>query len=60
MQCCESVTFWYGDPGSDPDPDLSSVADKMPTKKKCLSEVFLLITFEGTFTSVFKNKKSKK
>ncbi len=28
------------DPDSDPDPAFSSVADKMPTKNKCLSEDF--------------------
>ncbi len=66
-QCCGSVTFWYGsefavlinpDPESDPDLVFLSVADKMPTKKKF--QIFCLITFEGTFFSVFIDKKSKK
>jgi hypothetical protein len=45
LRCCGSVTYWYG---SDPDPRIlifSSVADKMPTKKKCFPQVFFAFTF---------------
>ncbi len=38
----------------------SLVADKVPTKNKFFFEVFLLLFFEGTFTSVFIDKKSKR
>jgi hypothetical protein len=43
----------------DPDPDLdffSSLTFKTPTKKK----FFCLLLFEGTFTSFYKDKKSKR
>jgi hypothetical protein len=32
----------------------------MPTKKIIKKKVFLLIILEGTFTSIFKDKKSKR
>ncbi len=44
------------------DPDASSVADKMPARNKFVVfviKVFMLI-IEGTFTSFFKDKKSKR
>jgi hypothetical protein len=45
------------DPDSDPDPDPAflSLTFKTPTKK-----FFCTLLFEGTFTSIFKDKKSKK
>jgi hypothetical protein len=35
------------------------VAGKMPTKNKFFLSFFCLLRFEGTFTSAFKDKKSK-
>jgi hypothetical protein len=37
----------------------SSAADQKPTKNKFFPEFFCLLLFEGTFTSVFTDKKSK-
>ncbi len=50
------------DTDPDSDPALSSVADKMPTKNKCLSEVFSLLLFEVTvhLHQSLKDKKSKR
>ncbi len=72
-QRCVSVTYLLGASNQDPrirttDSRIrillfSSVADKMPTKKKFFffSKPFCLLLFEGpTFTSVFKDKKSKR
>jgi hypothetical protein len=69
------VTFWYGsgsaDPyhwltGPDPDSDLApdpaffvSGWQDANKKFKVLKKFFRLILFEGTFTSVFKNKRQK-
>jgi hypothetical protein len=36
------------------------MAFKMPTKNNFFFRVFWLFTFEGTFTKVLKDKKSKK
>ncbi len=71
LQCCGSMTFWYGsgsgfaDPYhwlTDPDPVFSSVTDKMPTKNKFFPKVYCLLISEGTgtLTSVFIDKKSKR
>jgi hypothetical protein len=38
----------------------SFVADKMPTKRKFFSKFFCLLLFDGTFTSVFIDTKSKR
>ncbi len=38
----------------------SSLTFNMPAKNKFLTQFFLLLLFEGTFTSFFKDKKSKK
>jgi hypothetical protein len=49
------------DPDSDPDPAIFVIdlqdANKKPTKKKTF---FRLLLFEGTLTSFFKDKKSKR
>jgi hypothetical protein len=37
-----------------------SLTFKMPTKNKFLNKFFCLLLFEGTFTSFFKDKKSKR
>jgi hypothetical protein len=42
----------------DSDPDLDPAIFVLDLKK-LLKNVFLLISFEGTFTSFFKDKKSK-
>ncbi len=44
------------DPNWDPDPAIF-VIDLQDANKKCVKIVFLLILFEGAFTSFFKNKK---
>jgi hypothetical protein len=43
----------------DPDPAIF-VIDLQDANKKLLFFIFLLITFEGTFTSFFKDKKPKR
>jgi hypothetical protein len=48
------------DPDSDPDPAIFVVDLQDANKKLTYKKVFLLITFEGTFTSFFKDKKSKR
>jgi hypothetical protein len=51
------VSDSYPDADSDPDPDLAIfVIDLQDAKKKN----FCLLLFEGTFTSFFKDKKSKR
>jgi hypothetical protein len=56
------VTFWYGS-GSGPKDSyqwlFSSVAEKMPTKNKFFSYLLSLLLIEGTYKSVFKDKKSR-
>jgi hypothetical protein len=56
---CGSVAFWYRSGSADRTTD-TSVAFKMPTKSKFFSMFFCLLLFEGTFTSVFKDKKSQR
>ncbi len=66
MQCCESMTFWYGSGSADPylglidpDPLFLSVTFKKATKiyHSCFAYYLL---FEGTLTSFFKDKKSQR
>jgi hypothetical protein len=51
LQCCGSVTFWYGSGSADPcprlmDPDPAIFAiDLKDTNKKSVKKVFLLIIF---------------
>jgi hypothetical protein len=54
--------LWLMDPDADPDPAILSLTFKMPTKNKFKKKVFLptVLPFEGTFTSFFKEKKSKR
>jgi hypothetical protein len=48
------------DPDSDPDPAIF-VIDLPDANKSCfLEHFFCLLLFEGTFTSFFKDKKSKR
>ncbi len=54
--------LWLMDPDPDADPGpaiISSLTFKM-LKKLIFFKVFCLLLFEGTFTSVFKDKKSKR
>jgi hypothetical protein len=44
----------------DPDADPASVVIKKPTKTNFLKHFFCFVLFEGTFTSFFKDKKSKR
>ncbi len=48
-QCCGSVTFWYGS---------GSAQWLTRWQKKIFFVIFCLLLFEGTFTSVFIDKKS--
>jgi hypothetical protein len=50
----------YPDPDADPDPAIFAIDLQDANKKTNLKKRFLLITFEGTFTSFLKDKKSKK
>jgi hypothetical protein len=70
-QCCGSTTFWGGSgSGSadpclwlmDPDPDPYIFVDLQDASKKPIfwHSFFCLIFVEGTFTSFFKDKKSKR
>jgi hypothetical protein len=69
------MTFWYGtgsadpclclmdpnpDADSDPDPTISVTDLQDASKKLILKKFFCLLLFEGTFTSFFKDKKSKR
>ncbi len=67
-QCCGSMTFWRGSgSGSadpclwllDPDPSLFIIDIQEANKKINLKKFVCILLFEGTFTSFFKNKKSK-
>ncbi len=74
IQCCGSMTFWGGsgsgsaDPclwlmDLDPDPDPAIfVIDLQDASKKLIfyHSFFCFLLFEGTFTSFFKDKKSKR
>ncbi len=71
-QCCGSMTFWGGsgsgsaDPclwlmDPDPDPAIFDIDLQYASKKLIFQQnFFCLILFEGTFTSYFKDKKSKR
>jgi hypothetical protein len=48
------------DPDPDPDPAIFVIDLQDANKKQIKKKVFLLITFEGTFTSFFEEKKSKR
>jgi hypothetical protein len=48
------------DQDADPDPSIFIIDLQDANKKITLEKVFLHITFGGTFTSFFKDKKSKK
>jgi hypothetical protein len=48
------------DPDSDPNPAIFVNSLQNDDKKLTLLKFFLLITFEGTFTSFLKDKKSKR
>ncbi len=52
--------LWLMDPDSDPDPAFSSLTFKTPTKNKFKKKFFCLLLFQVTFSSFFKDKKSKK
>jgi hypothetical protein len=47
------------DPDSDPDPAIFVIDLQDPNKKLFFLKVFLRITFEGTFTSFFKEVKKE-
>ncbi len=62
-QCCGSMTFWCGSGSADPclwlmDPDPTIFVVELQDVSKKL--IFCLLLFEGTFTSFFKDKKSKR
>jgi hypothetical protein len=72
LQCCGFMTFWCGsgsadpclqlkDPDADPDPVIF-IIDLQDTKIKQIfcKTVFCILLFEGTMTSFFKEKKSKR
>jgi hypothetical protein len=46
-------------PDSDPDPAIF-VIDLQDANKKLIKKVFCVLLFEGTFTTIFKDKKSKR
>jgi hypothetical protein len=48
------------DPDADPDPAIFVIDLQDANKKICLNKFFCLLLFEGTFTSFFKDKKSKR
>ena len=49
------------DPDADPDPSIFIIDPQDANKNQIfVKKVFLHITFEGTFTSFFKDKKSKR
>jgi hypothetical protein len=68
--CCGSMTFWCGSGSADPclwlmDPDWDPsmfIIDLQDGKKKInfLKKYSCILLFEGTFTSFFKDKKSKR
>ncbi len=60
-QCCGSMTFWYGSESRFGSGSSIIVSDlKTPTKNQFNKMFFCLLFFEGTFTSFFKDKKSKR
>ncbi len=48
------------DSDADPDPAISSLTFKTPTKNLFQKKCFCLLLYEGTFTSFFKDKKTKR
>jgi hypothetical protein len=48
------------DPDSDPDPAIFIIDLQETYKKITKQQFFCLLLFEGTFTSFFKDKKSKR
>jgi hypothetical protein len=48
------------DPDSDPDPAIFVIDLQDANQKLILKNFFRLLLFEGTFTSFFKDKKSKR
>jgi hypothetical protein len=61
QHCCGSMTFWCASGSGSWIRILlfSSLTFKMTTKNKFFKKNFCLLLFEGTFTSFFKDKKSK-
>ncbi len=64
LQCCGSVTFWYGSGSANPylwladsDPDPAIFVSDL---QDVFSTYFCLLLFEATYTSFFKDKKSLK
>jgi hypothetical protein len=73
LQCCGSMTFWCGsgsadpclwlldpDPDPDPDPSIFIIYLQNANKKRIKKKSSCILLFEGTFTSFFKDKKSKR
>jgi hypothetical protein len=52
--------LWLLDPDADPDPAFSSLTFKRQKKINLKKKFFCFFLFEGTFTSFFKDKKSKR
>ncbi len=64
-QCCGSMIFGCGSGSGDPclslmDPDPSIFVFNTKDANKKLILIFCLLLFEGTFTTFFKDKKSKR
>jgi hypothetical protein len=51
--------LWLMDPDADPDPAIFVVDLQDANKKLIYKRFFCILIFEGTFTSFFKDKKSK-
>ncbi len=71
VQCSGSMTFWCGsgsadpclwlmDPDADPYPSIFVIDLQDANKKLIFLKFFCIILFEGTFTSFFKDKTSKR
>ncbi len=70
LQCCGSMTYWCGSGSADPclwpmdpDPDPAILVIDLPDANKKLIFYFYFfcyLLFEGTFTSFFTDKKSKR
>jgi hypothetical protein len=67
IQCYGSMKFWYGSGSADPylrlmdpDPDPAILISDLQTAIIFFSLGFLLLLFESTFTSFFKDKKAKR
>ncbi len=72
-QCSGSMAFWCGsgsgstdpclrllNPDADPDPAIFVIDTQEANKKLIFMGFFCLLLFEGTFTSFFKDEKSKR